>query len=204
MKILSIDSSALGGASVSRELTAAVVSHLTALHPDAQVIHHDLAADPVAHFGSDVIGAIHATDLEGLTPEQRAEKAKTDTFIEELLTSDVVVLGAPMYNFTIPSQLKAWLDRVLQAGRTFRYTESGPVGLAGGRKVILVSTRGGRYANTPLEAALDYQEAYLMAVLSFIGITDVSVIRAESTNLGVEARAQAIEEAKHNIHALVI
>lgn len=203
MKILSIDSSALGGASVSRELTAAVVSRLTALHPDAQVIRHDLAADPVAHFGSDVIGAIHATDLASLTAEQRAEKAKTDAFIEELLTSDVVVLGAPMYNFTIPSQLKAWLDRVLQAGRTFRYTESGPVGLAGGRKVIVVSTRGGRYAGTPMEIALDHQESYLKAVLGFIGITDVSIIRAEGTNLGGEARAQSIEEAKHSINALV-
>lgn len=204
MKILSIDSSALGGASVSRELTAAVVSRLTALHPDAQVIRHDLAADPVAHLGSDVIGAIHATDLASLTAEQRAEKATTDAFIEELLTSDVVVLGAPMYNFTIPSQLKAWLDRVLQAGRTFRYTESGPVGLAGGRKVIVVSTRGGRYAGTPMEVALDHQEAYLKAVFSFIGITDLTVIRAEGTNMGVDSLSQAVEEAKQNINALVI
>jgi FMN-dependent NADH-azoreductase len=119
----------------------------------------------------------------------------TETLIDELLQADVVVLGAPMYNFSIPSPLKAWIDRVAQPGRTFRYTEKGPVGLAGGKKALIISSRGGAIAGTPMEAALDHQEAYLKTVMRFIGITDVKVVRAEGLNLGAEPRRQAIERA---------
>jgi len=114
--------------------------------------------------------------------------------VNELLASDVIVVGAPMYNFSVPSQLKAWIDRVAQAGRTFKYTETGPVGLAGGKKVIVASTRGGMYSAGPA-AAMDFQEAYLKTVFGFFGITDVQFVRAERLAMGPDARAQALEAA---------
>jgi FMN-dependent NADH-azoreductase len=126
----------------------------------------------------------------------------TDTLIGEFLAADVVVMGAPMYNFSIPSSLKAWIDRVAQAGRTFRYTEKGPVGLAGGKKVLIISSRGGAMSGTPAEAALDHQEAYLKAVMGFLGITDVKVIRAEGLAFGPDARKQAIEGALAELELL--
>jgi FMN-dependent NADH-azoreductase len=126
----------------------------------------------------------------------------TDALVEELLAADAIVIGAPMYNFSIPTQLKAWIDRIAQAGRTFRYTEKGPVGLASGKKVVIASSRGGRYAGTALENALDHQEAYLRAVLGFLGITDVTVVRAEGTGMGPEAQAQALESARRHIETL--
>ena len=181
MNILHIDASPLGGASVSRRLTASVVEKLTADHPTATVTHRDLIENPISHLSGELLQVLRPAP--GSTPPSgptlRAEADQTDALINELFAADVLVIGAPMYNFSIPSQLKAWIDRVAQAGRTFRYTAEGPIGLATGKKVIVVSTRGGVYAGTAYEAAMDHQESYLRTVLNFLGMTDVTFVRAE-------------------------
>ena len=123
--------------------------------------------------------------------------------LDEFLAADIVVIGAPMYNFTIPSQLKAWIDRILIAGKTFRYSEAGPVGLAGGKRVIIASSRGGLYApGVPLEAN-DFQEPYLRAVFAFIGIEDVEIVRAEGLALGPEQRDAAVQAALASVPSAV-
>lgn len=195
MKILHVDSSFLGSQSVSRELTAAAVAQLRRHHPGATVVHRDLAAAPPAHLDGATLAAMRATDPAGLSSADQAAAASAEALLQEFLAADVVVVGAPMYNFSVPTQLKAWIDRIAQAGRTFKYTAEGPVGLAGGKRVVILSSRGGAYAGTPFEAALDHQEAYLRAVFGFLGITDLTVIRAEGVNLGPEARSAAVAGA---------
>ncbi len=197
MNILHIDSSASGAASVSRELTAAAVQALLHSTPLARVNYRDLVAQAPAHLDADLLQSLRPTagSESAPTPGLQTEIAYTDILLEEFLAADVIVVGAPMYNFSIPSQLKAWIDRIAQAGKTFRYTSQGAEGLAGGKKVLIVSSRGGKYAGTPLEGALDHQEAYLRGVFGFFGITDVQVLRAEGLNMGAETRAQAIAEA---------
>src|SRR5688572_20945363 len=200
MKILHIDASPLGGASISRQLTAAVVGHLKKEEPNATVLHRDLIATPVSHLSGDLLQVLRPAP--GNPPPSdavRAEAEQSETLINELLDADVVVIGAPMYNFSIPSQLKAWIDRVAQAGRTFRYTAEGPVGLAVGKKAIVVSSRGGMYAGTAFEAAMDHQEAYLRTILSFMGITDIAYVRAEGVGMGPEQKNEAIASATRQI-----
>jgi FMN-dependent NADH-azoreductase len=197
VNVLHIDSSATGAASASRHLTAATVQILRDSNPDLKVVYRDFADAAPAHLSPALLQAMRpqpGTDPK-LDPEVADELHLTETLISEFLKADVVILGAPMYNFSIPSTLKAWIDRVAQAGRTFRYTEKGPVGLAGGKKVLVISSRGGLLSGTPAEAALDHQEAYLRAVMGFFGITDVQVIRAEGLALGADSRKQAIERA---------
>jgi FMN-dependent NADH-azoreductase len=126
----------------------------------------------------------------------------SEILVTELLGSDIVVLGVPMYNFSVPSQLKAWFDRVAQPGRTFQYTSSGPVGIAGGRKVIMASTRGGAYASGPA-AAMDFHETYLRAFFGFLGINEVSVLRAELLSKGPELRSQSIKQALEGVASTV-
>ncbi len=202
MTLLHIDSSPLGPASVTRQLTADIVKAWTAARPGTRVVYRDLAAAPPEHLTAELMKVVKFRDLENLNARQQAELTLTDTLVDELLAAETVVIGAPMYNFSIPTQLKVWVDRICQAGKTFRYTEKGPVGLAGGRTVIIASARGGRYAGSPMEAALDHQEAYLKTVLGFVGITDVSVVRAEGMGMGPDARAQALEAAGGEIQRL--
>ncbi|CAK0765755.1 FMN-dependent NADH:quinone oxidoreductase [Azospirillaceae bacterium] len=202
MTLLHIDSSPLGAASVTRLLTADIVKAWTTAHPETAVVYRDLATAPPEHLTNELLQVVKFRNLENLNERQQFELAQTDALVDEFLAATVVVIGAPMYNFSIPTQLKVWIDRICQAGRTFRYTENGPVGLAGGRKVIIASARGGRYAGTPVETALDHQEAYLRAVLGFVGITDISIIRAEGVSMGPEVRAQALEAAKQDIERL--
>lgn len=195
MKVLHLDSSPLGAASVSRQITAAVAAALAG--NAGAVTYRDLAAAPIAHLDGALLAAMRPAP--GTTPAidaaVSAELALNETLVTELFDAEAIVIGAPMYNFSVPTQLKAWIDRVAQAGRTFRYTATGPEGLAGGRRVIVVSTRGGMYAGTAYEAALDHQEAYLRGVLGFLGMTDVTVIRAEGVAMGPEAREKAIGAA---------
>lgn len=186
MKLLHIDSSALGKHSVSRGLTAAIVAQWLRKHPGTEVAYRDLAARPLPHW---------APAGDAADPAVREGNAALDEF----LAADVVVIGAPMYNFNIPSQLKAWIDRILVAGRTFRYTASGPEGLAGGKKVIVASARGGIYTAMP---QADFQEAYLRHVLGFIGITDVAFVRAEGLNISPETKAEAIRSAYASIDGM--
>ena len=203
MKLLHIDSSVLGAASVTRQLTAEIVAALTRGDAGARVVYRDLAASPIGHVSGEAIPVVKFGNRDNLSESQKAELALSDAVLEEFLDAEVLVIGAPMYNFSVPTQLKAWIDRICQAGRTFRYTESGPVGLAGGRKVVIASARGGRYAGTPMETALDHQEAYLRAVLGFLGITDVSFVRAEGVSMGPEAKARALAAASDEIARLV-
>jgi len=197
VNVLHIDSSAFGATSASRQLSAAAVQILRDSNADVNVIYRDFAERPPAHLSPALLQALRPQPGARVDPmrEVADELHLTETLISEFLDADVVVLGAPMYNFSVPSSLKAWIDRVAQAGRTFRYTEKGPVGLAGGKKVLIVSARGSAMSGTPVEAALDHQEAYLKAVMGFLGVTDVTVIRAEGLAFGPDAREQAIERA---------
>ncbi|HZY18819.1 MAG TPA: NAD(P)H-dependent oxidoreductase [Ramlibacter sp.] len=203
MKLLHIDSSPLGQQSVSRQLTARVVRDWVAAHPGTQVEHLDLVVQAPRHLDMDSLGFRLGIDAAGLTDAQRRENEISERLVSQFLAADVVVVGAPMYNFSVPSQLKAWIDRVAQAGRTFRYTEAGPRGLAGGKKVIVVSTRGGAYAANPGLAALDHQESYLRAVFGFFGIDDVSIVRAEGLAMGDAAKAKALAGAEAGIGSLL-
>jgi FMN-dependent NADH-azoreductase len=188
MNLLHIDASSLGQYSVSRELTAAVVSQLSQEHPSLQVTYRDISAQPLPHW-TPVVDA-----------ESEAAKLGNDV-MDEFLAADVIVIGAPMYNFSIPSQLKAWIDRVVVAGKTFSYSEAGPKGLAGGKRVIIASSRGGIYSAGPA-AGMDFQETYLRNVFGFIGITDVQFVRAEGLNVSAEHKINAIASAHHSIGAL--
>jgi len=192
MKLLHIDSSITGSNSVSRLLTADLVNAERTLHPDLEVIYRDLAAEPLQH-----LSGAHLAAASGATPEDGVDLTASAAVLEEFLAADIIVIGAPMYNFSIPSQLKAWLDRLAAPGKTFRYTEKGPEGLAGGKKVLIASSRGGSYADTPL-AFLDHQEAYLSAVLGFFGITDITFIRAENV-ARAEFRETSIQAARDGI-----
>jgi FMN-dependent NADH-azoreductase len=188
MKLLHLDASPLGQHSVSRALTAAVVAQISRETPNTQVTYRDLAAQALPHW-TPVVDA-------------ESEAAKLgETVMGEFLAADVIVIGAPMYNFSIPSQLKAWIDRIAVAGKTFRYTESGPQGLANGKRVIVVSSRGGVYSTGPA-AALDFQENYLRSVLGFLGITDIEFVRAEGVNMSAEHKTNAVAAAHITIGQL--
>ncbi|MEF9403779.1 FMN-dependent NADH-azoreductase [Ralstonia solanacearum K60] len=202
MQVLHLDSSILGDASASRILTASIVDALRSEHPGATVIHRDLAVEPIPHLDGAIAAGFRSTGADGFDAATLAEHARSEALVNELLASGVIVIGAPMYNFSVPSQLKAWIDRVAQAGRTFKYTENGPVGLAGGKKVIVASTRGGMYSAGPA-AAMDFQEAYLKTVFGFIGITDVQFVRAERLAMGPDARTQALEAAHATVRNAV-
>ena len=197
MNVLRIDSSAAGESSVSRRLTVALIREIRAANPAATVVERDLAAAPIGHFGADALRALRpkAGDHAPATAGVEAEAALAEELVSEFLDADVVVIGAPMYNFTIPTQLKAWIDRLAQGGRTFRYTEKGPVGLAAGKRLVIVSSRGGKYAGEAFEIAMDHQEAYLRTIFGFFGITDIAVLRAEGVDMGAEVRARAMGQA---------
>jgi FMN-dependent NADH-azoreductase len=200
MKLLHIDSSILGSNSISRKLTASIVQRQKALHPGLEVTYLDLAAVAPMHLSPAHIGAMFGT--APTDPAVIADIAASAPFIDQLFAADIIVIGAPMYNFAPPSQLKAWIDRVLAAGKTFRYGADGvPVGLVSGKKVFIASSRGGAYHEGPL-AALDHQEAYLKAALGFIGITDVTVIRAETMAVP-DLKPAALAAAEAQIAALV-
>ena len=196
MKLLHIDSSILGEASASRELSAAIVTALTRVMPNLEIVRRDLDADPIPHLDSRLLAAVR--------PEIAADPAadtdeSSTTALQEFLDADIVVIGAPMYNFTIASQLKAWLDRIVIAGKTFRYDETGAKGLAGDKKVIVASARGGLYAPGMPQQANDFHEPYLRAILGFIGIDDIQFIRAESLAYGPEQREKAMRAASASV-----
>jgi FMN-dependent NADH-azoreductase len=204
MKLLHIDSSPLGAQSVSRELTRRTVAQWRQSHPGTVVDYLDLAADAPNHLNMESLGFRLGLAADGLTEAQKRENAISEKLVSQFLAADVVVVGAPMYNFSVPSQLKAWIDRVAQAGRTFKYTEQGPVGLAGGKTVIVASTRGGAYSANPALAFLDHQESYLSAVFGFFGVTDVRFVRAEGVAMGDAAKAKALAAADADIQAHVV
>jgi FMN-dependent NADH-azoreductase len=193
MKLLHIDSSVLGPHSVSRQVSAAIVHRLQKATPDLNVTYRDLTTTPLAHLSGSHLAAAQGAVPEAVALQQ--DLAAGQTVLEEFLAADIVVIGAPMYNFTIPSQLKAWIDRILVAGKTFKYSSQGVEGLAGNKRVIIAISRGGFYgAGTP-SAAAEHLETYLHSVFSFIGIANPEIIVAEGVQIGPEQREKALESA---------
>jgi FMN-dependent NADH-azoreductase len=200
MKLLHIDSSISGEASASRQLSSAIAKALTRSIAGLEVVRRDLAADPLPHLDGSLLAAAAGSDPADAAT--RAEAMRGVAVLEEFLDADIVVIGAPMYNFAIPSQLKSWIDRIIIAGKTFRYSETGPVGLAGGKKVIVASARGGVYPAGSAQQANDFQEKYLRTILDFIGIDNIEFVRAEGLAFGPEQRQAALDGALASISAM--
>lgn len=198
--ILHIDSSILGDYSVSRALTASIVARQLMLHPGAQVVRRDLVADAAMHL-SDAHLAVFKGGAVG-SAALAQDLGLGGSYLDDLFAADIIVIGVPMYNFSIPTQLKGWIDRVSVAGRTFKYGANGPEGLVKGKKVLVASTRGGIYSGDSAVASLDHQESYLLAALAFIGLTEVTIIRAEGLALGDESKNAAIAKATSQIDSL--
>jgi FMN-dependent NADH-azoreductase len=200
MKLLHIDSSVLGANSVSRQLTAEVVAEWRKNHPHTTVDYLDLAVNAPNHFSADALGIKVGLQAEP-TEAQRRENAVSEQLVSQFLAADVIVVGAPLYNFALPTQLKAWIDRLAQIGRTFKYTDKGPVGLATGKTVIVASSRGGVYSTSEAGQATEHQESYLKVIFGFFGITDVRIVRAEGVALGEAPKAAALASARADIAA---
>ncbi len=200
MKLLHVDASILGTRSASRQLSAAVVERLRKATPGLEVRYRDLAAEPLPHLSGEQLAAAQGAAPASADVQQAV--AISQSILEEFLAADIVVIGAPMYNFTIPSQLKAWIDRIVVAGKTFRYTASGPEGLAGNKRVIIAISRGGFYGPGTPAAALEHLETYLRGIFGFIGITDPEIIVAEGLNIGPEQREKALQAALQEATAL--
>ena len=186
VKLLHIDSSILDGNSASRALTAGIVARWRRTMPELQVLHRDLAG---THALSHMDGA-------SLAKSDAAEAARSARVMEDFLAADVIVLGAPMYNFGIPSQLKAWIDRIAVAGKTFRYTAEGPQGLAGGKQVIVAATYGGQHS---VESGRNFVEPYLRQVFAFLGIDDIEFVSADGLSMSPEHRSQSMSAAHARI-----
>jgi FMN-dependent NADH-azoreductase len=197
-KVLIIDSAATGDASVSRKLTAEVAERLSTRDPNAHIVRRDIGASPVPHLTAETVGAIRGV---ASTEAEREALALSDALIEEVKQADLIVIGAPMYNFGMASTLKTWFDHILRAGVTFRYTEAGPEGLVKGKKAVVIETRAGFYSEGPA-AVMDNQEPHIRTLLGFMGITDVTFIRAEKLAFGPDAAAAAIADAAAEIGGL--
>lgn len=195
-KVLLVESSARQQGSVSRQLAEQFVQHWQARNAANSVTVKDLAANPLPHLDEQLL-ASWMLPAEQHSAEQQAALARSDQAIAELKDADVLVLGVPMYNFSIPSTLKAWIDHVLRAGVTFKYTEQGPQGLLSGKRAVVLTARGGVYAGSPN----DYQAPYLQQVLAFIGITDVQFIHAEGLNMGPEMAEKGVASAQEQLNA---
>jgi FMN-dependent NADH-azoreductase len=189
MKLLHLDSSILGENSASRALSAAIVARWQADVPGLEVLRRDLAGEH----------ALPHLDGASLAKTEPAEAARSARALEEFLAADAIVIGAPMYNFGIPSQLKAWIDRVMVAGKTFRYTAEGPQGLAGNKKVIVAATYGGQH---PADSGRNFVEPYLRQVFGFIGIEDVEFVEAAGLAVSPEQRTLALEAAERRIESI--
>jgi FMN-dependent NADH-azoreductase len=196
MKLLHLDSSVLGPHSVSRQLSAAIVDRLRHANPGLEVIYRDLTSTPLGHLTGPYLAAAPGTALE---PALRQDLAAGQAVMDEFLAADTVVVGAPMYNFTIPSQLKAWIDRILVVGKTFKYGAAGAEGLAGNKRVIIAISRGGFYgAGTPA-AVGEHLETYLRWVFGFMGVTNLELISADGVQVGPEHREKALAGALHAV-----
>jgi len=199
--LLHIDSSPRT-ASVSSKLSAAFVRRWQRLNPAGTVVHHNTTLENIPYIDEEHIAAAF-TPADKLTPEQKQKLAYSDRLVDELLAADVIVFGVPMWNLGIPASLKAWIDMVVRLGRTFKYTETGvgPV-IAAGKKVYVISARGGTYpAGTPAKA-YDQQEPYLRSILGFLGLTDIEFIYAENQSRGGEAAAEGIARAENTLARL--
>jgi FMN-dependent NADH-azoreductase len=201
MKLLHIDSSVLGPHSVSRKVSAAIVDRLAKASPGLNITYRDLTTTPLDHLSGPHLAAAQGVEPTGALQQ---DLAAGKTVLEEFLAADIVVIGAPMYNVTIPSQLKAWIDRIVVAGKTFKYGEKGPEGLAGNKRVIIAISRGGFYgAGTPA-AVGEHLETYLRWVFGFIGVANPEIISADGIQMGPEFREKALAgalQAATSLHA---
>ncbi|MDO8940936.1 MAG: NAD(P)H-dependent oxidoreductase [Methylicorpusculum sp.] len=197
--LLQINSSLFSSGGHSSQLANDFVAAWRAINPDAQVKVRDLATEPLPHLDAQRVSAFFASP-DTRTPEQQILVNESNALINEIKESDLIVIGLPMYNFGIPSTLKAYFDQIARAGLTFRYTENGPEGLLAGKKAFIFATRGGMYAGT----ALDSQTTYVRDFLNFLGITDVEFIYAEGLNMGEETKDQALAKAHQRLAELVI
>ncbi|WP_341643575.1 FMN-dependent NADH-azoreductase [Thauera sp. SDU_THAU2] len=198
MNILQINGSARSEGANSTRVANSIIARLLAADPGVRVVLRDLARNPAPVVDEAALGALF-TPAEQRTPEQAGRVAESDALIAEVQAADVIVLGVPMYNFAISSQLKNWIDAIARAGVTFRYTENGPEGLLKGKKVFVACARGGRYRGT----SADTQTPYLQTVLGFVGLTDVRFVYAEGLNMGEEAAKQGFAEAEADIEAVL-
>jgi FMN-dependent NADH-azoreductase len=192
MKLLHVDSSVLGPHSVSRQISAAIVDRLRQATPGLEIVYRDLASAPLSHLSGS-----HLAAAQGAAPEAALQQdlAAGQAVLDEFLAADIVVLGAPMYNFTIPSQLKAWIDRIVVAGKTFKYGAQGAEGLAGNKRVIVAVSRGGFYGAGSPASAGEYVETYLRWVFGFIGVKNLEFISADGVSVGPEHREKALAGA---------
>jgi FMN-dependent NADH-azoreductase len=200
-KILHINSSVRNQGSLSRQLTGEFLANWLAANPSDTVIERDLAAKPVPHLTEQMMGAFF-TPAGQRTPAQAQTVQLSDALVDELLAADVIVIGAPMYNFSVSSTLKAWIDHVARAGRTFEYGATGPVGLVTGKKVFIVTATGGVYSEGPSQA-YDFLGTYLRSVLGFIGMTDITFVRAEGLAMGEAALADSLAKSRTALNDLL-
>ncbi len=194
MRLLHIDSSILGDSSVTRQLTAAIVEKCKKEVPDLIVTYRDLAVDLVPHISNEYFMA-RAGYIGERSAALEQELKHGELLLDEFVGADACVIGVPMYNWTVPSTLKAWIDRICVVGRTFRYTETGYEGLVGDKPIIIASSRGGLYSPGNPGAMFDHQETYLVQILGLVGITNIQFIRAEGVGLGEDFKIKAIGEA---------
>jgi FMN-dependent NADH-azoreductase len=192
MKLLHIDSSVLGSHSVSRQVSAAIVKRLSKATPSLDILYRDLTATPLAHLSGS-----HLAAAQGAAPDAalKQDLAAGQAVLDEFLAADIVVLGAPMYNFTIPSQLKAWIDRIVVAGKTFKYGAQGAEGLAGNKRIIVAISRGGFYGPGTPAAVGEHLETYLRWVFGFVGVANPEFISADGIQIGPEHREKALAAA---------
>ncbi len=199
--ILFINSSARSTGSISRQLTSEFIEQLKAAQPGSNVVERDVAANPIPHLDEKMLGTFF-TPADKRSAEQQALVKISEELIAEVNAADTIVIGAPMYNFSITSTLKAWIDHVARAGVTFKYTETGPVGLVQGKKVYIFTSRGGVYSEGPAKV-MDFHETYLRAVLGFIGMTDITFIHSEGLGMGEAAVEKAIAQTRQTIGTLL-
>lgn len=199
--ILHISSSIRSAGSISRELSGELVSKMQAADSTNKVVERDLTAHPVPHLSEQMMG-VFFTPAENRSPEQALTVKLSDTLVDEVLAADVIVIAAPMYNFSVSSTLKAWIDHVARVGRTFQYSATGPEGLVKGKKVIIFTARGGVYSTGPAKV-MDFHETYLRAVLGFLGITDISFVHSEGLAMGEEAVNTALAGSRSAIDDLI-
>lgn len=198
--ILHIDSSVRSNGSLTRQLGGEFIAKLKAANPAVKVVTRDLASSPVPHLTEQMIGAFF-TPAEQRNAEQAHAVKTSDTLVDELFAADTIVIGAPMYNFSITSGLKAWIDHIARAGRTFKYGASGPEGLLTGKKVYVLVASGGVYSEGPA-AAYDHVTTYLRAALGFLGMTDVTFVVAEGVALGDQAVSNALAQSRAKLDAI--
>ena len=195
--LLQINSSLFSDQGQSSRLSNAFVERWRAQHPRGRLIYRDLAAEPVPHLTAERLQAF-STSPEERTPEQRAMAESADVLIDELRAADVIALGLPMYNFTVPSTLKAWFDHVARAGVTFRYTASGPEGLLGEKQLFAFTARGGKHLGT----SADGQTNLVSSFFNLLGVSDITFVHAEGLNMGEDVQQQALDKAFARIDRL--